>query len=341
MKIIKILLGAIVAIIVITAIGLWGYLSFAGDAPHFAGSCETLELGESAEDIQVDRERGFAYLSLIDRLSLAEGVATTQGWIGRVDLNASAPRVEPALIDPPTHFRPHGVSLYVDSSGARSLFVINHPVERGVEPELVELFREGAPGQFRHVRTFAHELIMSPNDIVAVGPEQFYVANDGATELTKLVYIDGDSARSVADDIASGGGINISADGGTLYVAETSGKTIRLLRRNPADGSVETIAAIPIGTSPDNIDVADDGSLWIGAHSNIVALVMHFIMGAEAPSQVLRMVLDDAGNADVEEIYLNRGEQISASSVGVTYDDKLLIGSITARKILICTMDRG
>jgi len=340
-KFVKIILGLIVALVVVTAVGLWGYLRFAGDAPHFAGACEALELGESSEDIQIDRERGFAYLSLIDRLSLAKGDATTQGWIGRVDLNASTPLVEPALIDAPAHFRPHGVSLYVDASGARSLFVINHPLERGVQPELVELFREETPGRFRHVRTFAHELLTSPNDIVAVGREQFYVANDGANELTQLIYIDGDSARSVADDIASGGGINVSADGGTLYVAETSGKTIRLLRRDPADGSVETIAAIPVGTSPDNIDVAEDGSLWIGAHSNIAALVMHFIMGAEAPSQVLRMEVDDNGNTDIEEIYLNRGEQISASSVGATYGDKLLIGSITARKILICTMDSG
>lgn len=337
MRIIKILLGAIVALIVITAVGLWGYLRFAGDDPHFAGSCETLDLGESAEDIQVDRERGFAYLSLIDRLSLAEGDTQVQGWIGRLDLNSPDRSVEPALIDPPGHFRPHGVSLWIDATGQRWMYVINHPVERGIEPEMVELFREEDAGRFRHVRTFAHELIASPNDLVAVGPEQFYVANDGAAGLTKLIYVDGTKVRAVADDIASGGGINVSADGSTLYVAETSGKAIRVMRRDPSDGSVETVDTIAIDTSPDNIDVATDGSLWVGAHSNIVALVMHFIAGADAPSQVLRMKMN--GDVEIEEIYLNRGDEISASSVGVTYDDKLLIGSITARKILICSMD--
>lgn len=336
MKIIKIILGALVALVVVSAVGLWGYLRFAGNEPHFAGTCEALDLGESAEDMQVDRERGFAYLSLIDRAALAQGEAA-QGWIGRLDLNAPTPAVEPALVDKPDHFRPHGVSLWVDASGQRSLFVINHPVERGVEPELVELFREQEPGRFRHVRTFSDPLIASPNDLVAVGPEQFYIANDSMSELTRLVYVDDDSARAVAEDIASGGGINASADGRTLYVAETQGQTLRVLRRNPADGSVETVETIPLGTSPDNVDVADDGSLWIGAHSNVVALVMHFIMGANAPSQVLRVALN--GATEIEEIYLNRGDQISASSVGVTYGDKLLIGSITARKILVCTMD--
>jgi len=336
-KVIKILLVIVLVLIIGVTVGLWSYLKFSGDEPHFAGTCEALELGESAEDIQIDRERGFAYLSLIDRMSLAKG-ESAQGWIGRLDLNAPERSVEPALIDPPKHFRPHGVSVFVDAAGQRYLFVINHPENRGSEPESVELFREEQPGSFRYVRTFTDALFTSPNDIVAVGPAQFYVANDSNSGTTQLVYVDGDQVRAVADDIASGGGINVSRDGGTLYIAETSGKRIRTMRREPATGNVETIDMIDIGTSPDNIDVADDGSLWIGAHSNIVALVMHFIAGADAPTQVLEMTLGSDGSADVAEIYLNRGEQISAGSVGVTFGDELLIGSITARKILICRM---
>ena len=337
MKIIKIALLAFVAIVVLSAASLWGYLRFSGDEPHFAGSCEALPLDESAEDIQIDRERGFAYLSLIDRMSLAKG-EPAQGWIGRVNLNAEDRSPSPALIDKPAHFRPHGVSLHIDAEGQRYLFVINHPENRGAEPESVELFVEEAPGSFRHERTYTHEFFTSPNDIVAVGTAQFYVANDSNRDLTKLVYVDGDDVRVVADDIASGGGINVSADGGTLYIAETSGKRVRVMRRDPATGDVETVDQIDIGTSPDNIDVAEDGSLWIGAHSNIVALVMHFIAGADAPTQILRLD-PGAGIDSLEEIYLNRGEQISAGSVGVTYGDELLIGSITERRILICRMD--
>lgn len=336
MKIIKVTLAIVVGLLVLSALVLWAMLQ-SGDEPHFAGTCEALDLGESAEDIQIDRERGFAYLSLIDRMSLAKG-EPAQGWIGRLDMNTPERSVEPALIDPPQHFRPHGVSLFIDAAGQRYLFVINHPENRGSEPESVESFIEEQPGRFRHVRTYSDALFTSPNDIVAVGPAQFYVANDSNSDLTQLVYVDGDDIRAVADDIASGGGINVSLDGGTIYVAETSGKRIRVMRRDPSTGDVETIDTIDIGTSPDNIDVADDGSLWIGAHSNIVALVMHFIAGADAPTQVLRTTIGPNGDAVTDEIYLNRGEQISAGSVGVTYGDELLIGSITARKILICRM---
>ena len=66
---------------------------------------------------------------------------------------------------------------------------------------------------------------------------------------------------------------------------------------------------------------------------------MHFIMGSKAPSQVLRIDLGDK-EPRVEEVYLNAGQQISAGSGGTTYGNKLLIGSITARKLLICERDQ-
>jgi hypothetical protein len=47
----------------------------------------------------------------------------------------------------------------------------------------------------------------------------------------------------------------------------------------------------------------------------------------------LRRRHDDAA---VDEIYLNAGDEISASSVGTTYGNKLLIGSITDKQVLVC-----
>ncbi len=185
-------------------------------------------------------------------------------------------------------------------------------------------------------------LITRANDMVVVGDRQFYVAQDvdrkSKIKVTDLIYFDGNEYSVVADDIQSGGGINVSADYKTLYISETGGKRIRVASRNLSDGSITTLKNIDLGTAPDNIDVAEDGSLWVGAHSNIAALVMHFIIGSNAPSQVLRIDLSGA-EPQIEEIYLNNGEQISTSSGGTTYGKKLLIGSITARKLLVCDMD--
>ena len=352
MRIIKRLLKWL-GLLILAGIAMSAFLLYRGGATreisdHFAGRCERLELDGSAEDIQIDRQRGFAYLSLIDRQALVEG-GNAQGTIARIDLNSGERLVEAALVSAPKHFRPHGLSLFIDRSGQRSLFVINHPVDRGNEPELVEHFRETSPGQFTHIETISNPLFNSPNDLVAVGPKQFYVVNDKVMAGTwqtlaqqfgfgfsRLVYVDGPNSRVVASDIASGGGINVSADLKTLYVAETSGMRIRVFDRDIATGDVTEAGRIDVDTSPDNIDVATDGSLWIGAHANTLALIRHFTSKSPAPSQVLRVVPTGGNAANIEEVFLSRGADISASSVGVSHGNKLLIGSITERRILIC-----
>src|SRR5690606_28074105 len=107
-----------------------------------------------------------------------------------------------------------------------------------------------------------------------------------------LVWYDGSEARVVLGNIASGGGINVSADGDTLYVAETAAQRIRVLERDPATGDVRESHRIPVPQSPDNIDVAVDGSLTVAGHANTLKLIQHFTSGAAkpAPSQVLRVI---------------------------------------------------
>jgi arylesterase/paraoxonase len=351
MKILKKLLAGIGIVVLVVIAGSVALLArggaFRSIEPHFAGSCEALPLEGSGEDILVDRERGIAYLSLLDRQSLVQG-KDVQGTIARIDLNNRPFTAVTALASKPLQFRPHGLSLYVTPDGERRLFAINHGAKRGVDPEAIELFREIAPGEYSHVETFTSRLLVSPNDLVATGPRNVYVANDkalggglaaGLQQLgigaSPLTYFDGADARNVIADIASGGGINVSADGRTLYVAETAGKRVRVLARSQ-NGDVTERGRIGIDTSPDNIDVAADGSLWVAGHANTLALIRHFIGGSPAPTQLWRVVPGAGGEAQSEEIYLDDGREMSAGSVGATFGNLLLIGSITARQVLIC-----
>ena len=338
----KILLVALGLTVLISAGGaLFLYQAVNADIDEqFAGTCAAVPLPGSGEDIQVDHARGLAYVSVFDRLGIAKGEAVQPGMVMRLDLNASPLTPQPALQGGP-ELRPHGLSLYTEPSGQRHLLVINHPEDRENGTERIERYTETTPGVYAHAETFTSPLIVRANDMVAVGPRQFYVAQDvdrtSGETLTQLVYFDGNEFSVAADDIQSGGGINASADGRLLYIAETGGKQIRVASRN-ADGSIATVRTIALDSSPDNIDVARDGSLWVGAHANVIALAMHFIVGSNAPSQVLK-ISPDADN-DVEIIYLNKGTEIAAGSAGVPYADntRLLIGSITARKILACEM---
>jgi arylesterase/paraoxonase len=339
----KVLLGTLTLTLVLcTGFGIWLYTAVNKDIDeHFAGTCADVSLNGSAEDIQIDRARGLAYLSLFDRMATAKGEAAEPGTIARLDLNMNPPTVADALSNGP-ELHPHGLSLFIDLSGQRHLFVINHPEDRTTGMEKIEHYLESSPGVFSHTETLQSPLITRANDMVAVGPNQFYVAQDvdrtSGQTLTELVYYNGAEYSVVADDIQSAGGINVSADNKTLYIAETGGKRIRIAKRDPASGEILSTSFVDLDTSPDNIDVAEDGSLWVGAHSNVVALAMHFIAGSNAPTQILR-VDTDRGDVSIEEIYLNAGEQISSGSGGATLGERLLIGSITARKVLVCEMD--
>ena len=339
----KALLASLVIVILICAGGaIFLYSAVNRDIDeHFAGQCTEFDLDGSGEDMQMDAERGFLYLSVFDRGAAARGEAAGPGSIQRIDLNAATLQAENALLSEPELMHPHGISLHVDAAGGRHFFMINHPDDRDTGQESIERFVEESPGYYVHKESFSSPLITRANDLVATGPRQFYVAQDtgqgtGQT-VTNLVYFDGENYSVVADDIESGGGINVSADNSTLYIAETNGKAVRVATRN-SDGSIETAARIDVGTSPDNINVAEDGLLIVGAHSNLIALVMHFIVGSDAPSQVLRV--DTSTNPPaVEEIYLNAGEQISAGSGAIQFGNRLLIGSITDKKILVCEYD--
>jgi arylesterase/paraoxonase len=336
----KILLSVLVVIVLVCAGGaLYLYRLVNHDIDeHFSGTCSVFELKGSGEDIQFDCERALAYVSLFDRRALADGDPVGPGDILRLDLSSSPVESVSALLDGPP-LRPHGISLFINRAGQRYLFVINHAEDRATGQERIERYIEEQPGLFRHKETFMSPLITRANDLVAVGERRFYVAQDvdrkSGEKLTNLIYFDGRDYAVAADDIQSGGGINASLDYRTLYIAETGAKRIRAVGLDPSGGTVASTQYIDLGSSPDNIDVAADGSLWVGAHSNVAALVMHFIMGSNAPSQILR--IDPGGETpQVEEIYFNAGEEISAGSVGATCGNTLLIGSITDRKILIC-----
>ena len=316
-------------------------------APHFAGTCTALPMQASAEDIQLDRSRGLAYLSYLDRRGQVEGKPVL-GTVMLLDLNRGDARPRPALASDPPQFRPHGMSLYRAGDGAQRLFVISHPPGGG---HTVELFEQTATGAFAPVRSVRDPLLLHPNAIVATGPEQFYVANDsGATNgfarltellfrrgLSQVVYYDGRAMRVAASGLKSASGIAMSPDGSRVYVSETSGNRIAVFARNAASGELSLLEHVGIGSAPDNINVDADGSAWIAAHAKVLALGMHFgDPKSLAPTQVFRFRPDAKGAERLTEVYLNAGEKISAGSVGAVFNRKLLIGSITERKILQC-----
>jgi arylesterase/paraoxonase len=315
--------------------------------------CRPLAMDASAEDIQIDRAHGVAYLSYLDRRGQIQG-KPVRGTVMLLDLNAPDPRPRPALLSDPPDFRPHGMSLYRAGDGALRLFVISHsPLPDGAVRQEVHIFEQSATGAFALVRTVRDALIRKPNAIVAVGMDQFYLANDSGAGngwermqemafrrgLSTLAYFDGTRMRAVDTGIQSASGIAASPDGTRIYVSETLGNRVRVYSRNAANGDLSLEELLDVGSAPDNLNVDEQGRVWIAAHAKSLALVRSFMSEKNlAPTQILRFEPAARGAARLTQVYSNRGDALSGAAVGAVYRQSLLMGSITDRKLLRCRL---
>jgi len=330
---------------ILQAAGVYRELAY-----EYDGTCLTIEGVIGAEDIQIDHQTGLAYISNQDRRKYQAGTPEP-GFIAV--LNMAEPRPEPVRLDhgDVPDFYPHGISLYRMDDGGLRLFVISHPPE---QPHRVEIFDVADGTTLTHIRTVEDDLFISPNDLVAVGPEAFYYSNDhgSRTELGRMLedvlrlprsnlgYFDGQSARIVAEHMRYANGVNVSEDGKTIYSAEITGRTIRVFDRNPQTGELMLRDAVAVNTLPDNIDIAPDGSIWVGAHPKIFDFVGHASdPEALSPSEVFRLIPDPSGTGGVVElVYLQDGSALSGSSVAAQYGSRFLIGAVFDPRILMCSV---
>lgn len=337
----------------------WRFLAAAGYftaiKQEVAAQCTTIPSPPGPEDIQIDRARGLAFVSASDRRALMGGNAASRGGIYTIDLTAPSDQwsLHPVTASEPADFHPHGISLYSGPDGMRRLFAVNHRAAGG---HSIEIFDIAADGTLTLFKTIEDPLLVSPNDIVAVGPDSFYATNDHGTSNRRaamiddlllmrkgdIVYYDGKSMKVAGGRLAFPNGINVSADGKSIYVTEFFGLALHIYTRDAATGALSPRDYTPLGTGLDNIDVEEDGALLIAAHPKITSFIGHAGDPKKlSPSQVIRVELSPKGDGGrAGTIYLNLGEQISGSSVAAGYRDLMLIGNVFDPKILVCKQSK-
>ena len=346
-KRIAITLAAILVIVAGCIVYLyWIAGEFKTIEPHFAGTCRVVGGLVGPEDITIHPRTGVAYISGYDRRAVLEG-GPGHGGIYGYDLKAAA--AEPVKLTPDADpdFRPHGISLFVGEDGRDVLFVINH--QGG--GHRIDVFDVEEGGLIER-ETLTSPMLVSPNDIVGVGPDRFYVTNDHRypsgwkrkledylmLPLSNVLYYDGSEFVEAASGIAYANGINVSPDGRTLYVCAVTEGSLRIYDRDPESGRLAQRERIDLHTGVDNIEVEPDGDLWIGAHPQLLTFVKHSKDRRKvSPSQVLRLAPKKGSGYEVQEVYLDTGEQISAASVGAVRGNRLLIGAIFDAKFLDCS----
>lgn len=260
----------------------------------------------------------------------------------------------------PGKLQPHGLDLWRDERGER-LFVVNHPGGSALPDasgssgdgavHTVEIFDVAEDGSLRHARTVKSALFTSPNDVAAVGPSSFYLSNDhgyaggwlraledfAPLSLGKLLFVDErGQATVVHEGTRYANGVQTSADGRTLYLAETVDGKVTTFARDPATNALTVTGVHDAGTGVDNIDVAPDGSLLIGAHPKLLAFLSHAKDpgSARAPSEVVRLVPTGDGFTQTT-LYLGEGDPLSASSVAATNGEVIVVGAVFDPRVLV------
>jgi arylesterase/paraoxonase len=335
-------LGALLLALIVEDLRLGG--TFAA-APGSSGqSCRAVDLAGSAAALQIDPERGIAYLALLDRAS--PGYAS--GTVQLLDLNLAEPAPRAAMNFDPGSFRPEDLSSLKADGEPRRLFAISRLPDGG---QTVEIAAESATGGFVPEASLRDPAFRNLSAIAAIGARQFYAASNSNAENefglpgrfdallrrapAALLYYDGHAARVAMSDLRYVGGLARSPDGKLLYVAETLAKALRIYEPRPG-GELLLRGTIPLGANPGRLTVDADGVVWIGAYPKLHALLAHTRDPARrVPTQILRF--DPRLSVDeVALVYSNDGETLSAGAVAARWRDKLIIGALLDKKVLIC-----
>lgn len=344
-------IGVVLVLLIIIVIWfvnlLWSAGQFKTIKPHFNGECKQIPGLTGAEDITIHPKTGIAYISACDRRAVATG-KEGMGAIYAYDLKASNPVLFNLTSSMGKDFQPHGISLYVDNKAKDFLFVINHAGGR----HTVEVFELIGIALY-HTKTISDPMLVSPNDLVAVGPDSFYVSNDhGHTTgimrvledylklpYSNVVYYDGSRFSEAASGIRYANGINVSDDGKTLYLCSVTGLSLYVYDRELSSGKLNLREKTKLNTGVDNIEVDTSGGLWIGAHPRILDFVSHAKDPSRlSPSQILYVSPNPDGGFHISEIYLNKGDELSGSSVAAVRGRRMLIGSVFDPKFLDCQL---
>lgn len=325
-------------------------------------SCHPLHVAAGSEDAVIfSHDPPILWVSAADHKTLTTS-HVAEGHIYQVDLTTNKSKAIP-MRGLTQVFHPHGISL-IDVAGSKILFVVNH--QHQGQPDQVVIFEwKEEEGVLQHVETVEDKAFVSLNSVQGLTPRTFYATNDhGYPRVTPMailstlfaplskssvVYWNG---RSASFPVAPGtvrmaNGIAMSPRGDRLYVADTRANSLHIYRTSAADRTVllpET--QIPLPTSPDNLRVDEDGSLYIGTVPNVLRFIWHLVdwRNHSAPAQVLRVQFVGSGQNSVliETLYQSNGDQIATSSTGLRVGNpqsqcqRLVITPVFQERILVC-----
>ncbi|KAF9144726.1 Serum paraoxonase/arylesterase 2 [Linnemannia schmuckeri] len=347
---------------------------FLGDIQPFnTAACEVVPGGlEACEDIHLHHESGLAFMT-------CGNAEARKDWFPPVaKLNASAADVafqdkfviynivtgkyeEMELVGLPqgTDRVFHGLGIHERSPTELTIFAVNHR-RGGSVIEVLEYTIGDKVVQYKE--TIRHELIHTPNDILATGPRSFYVSNDhkyksGAKRefeellrrpLGNVIYHSPESTHIAYENVVSANGITSNKDQSLIYLSACHGAGIHILRATPDHHLVDE-EYVKLDFYNDNPSYEPESdSLFVTGHVKPLILTLGLKkkgVQLDGPSKIVKITKGENGKGHkVETVLEDDGGLISTGTVSAVDRKRgvMLVGTAFSNRGLIrCPIPQG
>lgn len=308
-------------------------------------NCNQLTTAPGPEDFAFDKDSGILYISSHNRRNEAEN-----GFLFTVNLNDKDQSLKKVDIVYPKDFRPHGIS-FVNTSLGKKLYIVSH-TKRKEDPHTLEVFNL-EKNNIRFEKTLYDPALIHPNDVFVFNDGRILVSNDmvSSSKFTEfllllfkiktghIAYFDKTSWTTFDTKVVFANGIHVRNEAGKemIYLADTVNEKILKLELLTGKNKPELnlVKEIQLDTGPDNFLEDDNGRLIFAAHKSGVQFLKHASSKTNlSPSQIFILDKEDK----LTEIYANVGDQISGSSSGFIYKNKLYIAQVFEPFLLKCDL---
>jgi hypothetical protein len=334
---------AVIAVISAGGRALYANGVFSSVNTGFIGTCKVAGNLPGVQDIET--ANGMAFLSVGNARS-----QSPQDGIYVLPLSGGAPT---KLAGAPKDFHPRGIGLYRTPDGkGLFLFAVNKRSSGRFSIDSFEVTNPGTSPALVAQGTVEGGLLINPQDVAALGPNSFYVANGTASKNPvihffqtygvisggNVLFFNGTMFRQVADGLYGTRGLVLTPDNSHVIVGNLLARSLTSFSREPVSGVLTEGDAMTLPAGPEKISIDGQGQLWVAGHANLSDWrAVMADASKRATSQVFRVGLLNGEPQKPEQVYGNAGGEIAGASAAVSVGNRLLIGSSLDGRLLDCS----
>lgn len=324
----------LVGLVSATVRGLWSNGLFSSVTAGYGGVCKPVATLAGVQDMEA--ANGMVFVSVAGKTpSAADGVyAMPQSGGAPVKLAGG-----------PKDFHPRGIGLFAlaDNKGL-FLFAVNKHSGGRFSVDSFEVTDPTTAPKLVAQGTVEGGLLINPQDVAAISPTSFYVANGTASKNPvihwlqtygvisggNVLFFNGMSFKEAIDGFYGTRSIVIS--GNRVIVGGLLSHSLSSFTREDVTGNLSDEQDISLPAGPEKLSRDSQGDVWAAAHANLFDWRAAGA-GTPATTQVFHVGLADK---QVGQVYGNSGAEISGASVALPVGGHLLIGSPIDGKLLSC-----